>query len=224
MPPSLSATIHVAERFCGGLTEAQKRRLFDEHVEWYRMYGMSMRPVPESWEDFQAYWDHMCRNVLENNHAARAVLDLTELPKPPYAQWVPDWLWVAQRRLLAPLLRMVHCRSLRPTGARPDGLPMVGARRMVAPEVRRLRSSRVCLCARAIPQAPTGQGRPWIAPRDGSLPIRRWYRLPARNLPPPTSATTRCTTAPRAPSDPPSAARYAWAWPCTSSRPDSCTC
>ena len=31
------------------------------------MYGMSMRPVPETWEDFQVYWDHMCRNVLENN-------------------------------------------------------------------------------------------------------------------------------------------------------------
>jgi uncharacterized protein (DUF2236 family) len=48
-------TIHVAERFCGGLTEAQKRQLFDEHVQWYRMYGMSMRPVPQRWEDFQVY-------------------------------------------------------------------------------------------------------------------------------------------------------------------------
>ena len=92
----------MAERFCGGLTEAQKRQLFDEHVEWYRMYGMSMRPVPASWEEFQVYWDHMCRNVLENNCAARAVLDLTELPKPPFAQWLPDWLWAAQRKLLAP--------------------------------------------------------------------------------------------------------------------------
>ncbi|HYB38374.1 MAG TPA: oxygenase MpaB family protein [Mycobacterium sp.] len=95
-------TLHVAERFCGGLTEAQKRQLFDEHVEWYRMYGMSMRPVPNTWEKFQAYWDHMCRNVLENNRAARAVLDLTELPKPPFAQRLPDWLWAAQRKLLAP--------------------------------------------------------------------------------------------------------------------------
>ena len=43
---------------------------------------MSMRPVPASWEEFQVYWDHMCRNVLEDNFAARAVLDLTELPKP----------------------------------------------------------------------------------------------------------------------------------------------
>ncbi len=95
-------TIHVAERFCGGLTETQKRQLFDEHVQWYRQYGMSMRPVPGSWEEFHAYWDHMCRNVLENNYAARAVLDLTELPKPPFAQHVPDWLWAAQRKLLAP--------------------------------------------------------------------------------------------------------------------------
>jgi uncharacterized protein (DUF2236 family) len=51
-----------------------------------------MRPVPKTWEDFQVYWDHMCRNKLENNYAARAVLDLTELPKPPLGQWIPDRL------------------------------------------------------------------------------------------------------------------------------------
>jgi uncharacterized protein (DUF2236 family) len=95
-------TLHVAERFCGGLTEEQKRQLFEEHVDWYRMYGMSMRPVPETWEEFQVYWDHMCREVLENNWAAREVLNLKELPKPPFAQWIPDWLWIAQRKLLAP--------------------------------------------------------------------------------------------------------------------------
>jgi len=66
-------TILVAERFCGGITEAEKRQLFDEHVEWYRMYGMSMRPVPQTWEDFGVYWDHMCRNVLEDNRATREV-------------------------------------------------------------------------------------------------------------------------------------------------------
>ena len=95
-------TIHVAERFCGGLTETQKRQLFDEHIEWYRMYGMSMRPVPKSWEDFQVYWDHMCSEVLENNFAAREVLNLTELPKPPFAQWIPDRMWALQRKLLSP--------------------------------------------------------------------------------------------------------------------------
>ena len=96
-------TLIVAERFCGGLTEDQKRQLFDEHIQWYRMYGMSMRPVPASWEEFQVYWDHMCREVLENNEAARAVLDLTDLDKPPFLpSWFPDWIWAAQLKLIAP--------------------------------------------------------------------------------------------------------------------------
>lgn len=86
-------TILTAEHFGDGMTEDEKRQLFDEHITWYRMYGMSMRPVPASWEDFCEYWDHMCRNVLENNWAAREVLDLSTMPKPPDAQWIPDLLW-----------------------------------------------------------------------------------------------------------------------------------
>ncbi|WP_374158755.1 oxygenase MpaB family protein [Mycobacterium sp. G7A2] len=87
------STLLAAEWLGGGLTEEQKRQLFDEHVQWYRMYGMSMRPVPKSWEDFQQYWDHMCHNVLENNWAARAVLDLSTMPKHPSLEWMPDWMW-----------------------------------------------------------------------------------------------------------------------------------
>jgi uncharacterized protein (DUF2236 family) len=87
------STLLAAEWLGGGLTDDQYRQLFDEHVEWYRMYGMSMRPVPKSWEEFQEYWDHMCHNVLENNWAARAVLDLSTMPKHPSLMWMPDWLW-----------------------------------------------------------------------------------------------------------------------------------
>lgn len=48
-------TIRTAEHFCGGITEDDKRTLFEEHKTWYRQYGMSMRPVPDTWEDFQSY-------------------------------------------------------------------------------------------------------------------------------------------------------------------------
>ncbi|MDT5002443.1 MAG: hypothetical protein QOK12_4548, partial [Mycobacterium sp.] len=89
-------TLIVAERLAGGITEAEKRQLFDEHIQWYSMYGMSMRPVPKTWEEFQVYWEHMCHNVLENNKAARDVLDLSELPKPPFAAKMPDWMWALQ--------------------------------------------------------------------------------------------------------------------------------
>ncbi len=83
--------VKVAEYFCGGLTEAEKRQLFDEHVRWYRMYGMSMRPVPKTWEEFQEYWDHTCREELEIN---RATLDIftIQIPKPKLLP-VPTALW-----------------------------------------------------------------------------------------------------------------------------------
>lgn len=87
-------TVLTAEHFMGGLTEADRRQLFDEHVQWYRMYGMSMRPVPDSWEDFQTYWKHMCTHVLEDNKATRDVLDLSTLDVPPFLPWLPRWLWL----------------------------------------------------------------------------------------------------------------------------------
>ncbi|MGB8407307.1 MAG: oxygenase MpaB family protein [Mycobacterium sp.] len=83
--------IKTAEYFCGGLTDAEKHQLFDEHVQWYRMYGMSMRPVPQTWEDFQTYWEHKCSEELEIN---RATLDIftIRIPKPWFV-FLPTALW-----------------------------------------------------------------------------------------------------------------------------------
>jgi len=83
--------VKVAEYFCGGLTEGEKRQLFDEHVQWYRMYGMSMRPVPESWEEFQKYWDRVGREVLEINQATLDVFQM-RIPKPKFVL-MPTPIW-----------------------------------------------------------------------------------------------------------------------------------
>ena len=83
--------IKVAEYFCGGLTEADKRQLFDEHVQWYAQYGMSMRPVPESWEEFCEYWDRVCSDELEIN---RATLDIFSIKIPkPWFVLMPTPIW-----------------------------------------------------------------------------------------------------------------------------------
>ncbi|WP_199432233.1 oxygenase MpaB family protein [Qaidamihabitans albus] len=96
------STLLIAEHFMGGLTEAQRRRLFDEHVQWYRMYDMSMRPVPGSWEEFQRYWRHMCTEVLEDNKATREVLDIRAIAKPGGLRLLPDAAW---RVLRVPIAR-----------------------------------------------------------------------------------------------------------------------
>jgi uncharacterized protein (DUF2236 family) len=83
--------LKTAEYFCGGLTEAEKRKLFDEHVQWYRMYGMSMRPVPKTWEEFQDYWERVCRDELELNRATVDIFRM-RIPKPKYVP-LPTMLW-----------------------------------------------------------------------------------------------------------------------------------
>jgi uncharacterized protein (DUF2236 family) len=128
-------TIHVAERFCGGLTEAQRRRLFDEHVEWYRMYGMSMRPVPACGPRSDRAAQTPIRPVASGLAVGRAA------------------------QAAGPVLRVAHRRSLRSAGARADGLPVVAPRRMAASAFRRLRPSRLRLRAKAISQPPAGARR-----------------------------------------------------------------
>lgn len=176
-------TLIVAERLCGGITEAEKRQLFDEHVQWYSMYGMSMRPVPKTWEDFQEYWDHMCRNVLENNYAARSVLDLSELPRPPFAEKMPEWTWRVQRAFVSrffvwftvglydPAVRelMGHTWSARDEWLHRRFGRLVGAVFAVLPKRARMHPR-----ARAGWDRATGR-----IPADSALP-----ETPARNLPP----------------------------------------
>jgi uncharacterized protein (DUF2236 family) len=52
------------------LTDDQKERLYQESVQWYSLYDLSMRPVPRDYADFCRYWDHMVADVLEVNRFA----------------------------------------------------------------------------------------------------------------------------------------------------------
>lgn len=89
--------IRCAEAFGPPITEAQKRQLFEESRTWYSRYGVSMRPVPDTYEDFLVYWDDMCRYKLRDHAAVRTVLDITKLPPPPWMpSWTPRWLWQMQ--------------------------------------------------------------------------------------------------------------------------------
>ena len=177
-------TIIVAERFCGGITEAEKRQLFDEHIAWYRMYGMSMRPVPQTWEDFEQYWEHMCTEVLENNKAARMVLDLSELPKPPFLPWLPGRIWGLQRRfVVAPFFVWVTVGLYHPAVRKLMGYKWSRRdewlHRMFGKLVYRIFST-LPERARMHPRARAGWDRATgRIPADSPLP-----ETPARNLPP----------------------------------------
>ena len=125
----------MAEYFCGGLTEAEKRQLFDEHVQWYRMYGMSMRPVPESWEEFQEYWERICRDELEINQATLDIFNI-RIPKPKFVL-MPTPVWDQLFRPLVAGQRWIAAGLVRAVGAREGGHALDTERRGGAATVRK---------------------------------------------------------------------------------------
>lgn len=89
--------ILVCEHFGTPLTLAEKERIYAEGVQWWRLYGLSMRPVPPDWDSFERYWDRMTGSGLEDNRATRDVLDIARIAKPPTARLLPDPLWTLAR-------------------------------------------------------------------------------------------------------------------------------
>jgi len=87
----------VCEHFGTPLTAAEKEQLFAEGMQWYRLYNVSARTAPASWDEFSAYYDRMAATVLEDNKATRDVLDIARIAKPPAMPWLPDPLWALAR-------------------------------------------------------------------------------------------------------------------------------
>jgi uncharacterized protein (DUF2236 family) len=166
------------------LTPAQKEQAWAEGLRWYSMYGMPMRDLPQDWPAFQRYWDHMCRHVLEDNKAARDVLDLTDLAKPPMAPWLPDSVWRALRVPIATRFRWLTVGMYDEPVRQLLGLRwtrrderLLRAVRFVVRNVWRL----VPFEGRYHPRARAAWRRArGVIPADAPLP-----QTPARNLPPP---------------------------------------
>ncbi|MGK2882818.1 MAG: oxygenase MpaB family protein [Mycobacterium sp.] len=193
--------LKTAEYFCGGLTEGEKRQLFDEHVQWYRMYGMSMRPVPKTWEAFCEYWDRTCREELEINQATLDIFDI-RIPKPKFVLMpTPVWdqffkpLLAGQRWLAAGLFDapVREKANMRWTPADEILLRLFGKAVEIAflavPDEIRLHPRALSAYRRAEGRAPASQ--PLVEAPSFMAPPRDRHGLPMHYFPPGKSLMER---------------------------------
>ena len=61
-----------------------------ESIDWYRLYGVSMKPVPPDWDAFQQYWEHMINNVLEDSRPVREGFHMYRTMPPPTSKRLSD--------------------------------------------------------------------------------------------------------------------------------------
>lgn len=114
----------VADRWdAHRLTRAEREELYLDGVEWYRRYGVSMRPVPPDRAAFGAEWDRQLRHVLELNPAASRALDMALHERSMDLGFLPGWTRLLQPLVVTPVLRLTAI----------GGLPAIVRRRFDLP-------------------------------------------------------------------------------------------
>lgn len=63
--------LYFADTFVKRLTEAEKEQIYLESKTWYRRYGVSDRPMPDTYADFVQYWDRMMNEILVAHKTAQ---------------------------------------------------------------------------------------------------------------------------------------------------------
>lgn len=109
------AVEQVADRFDPHrLREDEREQLYREGIEWYRRYGVSMRPVPATRDQFGQVWDRYCDEVLEMTPAAERAVDMALHEKVTDMPGLPWWSMPIQREILTPLLKLTAIGGLPP--------------------------------------------------------------------------------------------------------------
>ncbi|WP_029118052.1 oxygenase MpaB family protein [Mycobacterium sp. URHB0044] len=63
--------LYFADTFVKRLTEAEKEQIYLESKTWYRRYGVSERPMPANYSEFQRYWDRMMDEIVVAHPTAK---------------------------------------------------------------------------------------------------------------------------------------------------------
>lgn len=63
--------LYFADTFVKRLTDAEREQIYLESKTWYRRYGVSDRPMPATYAEFEKYWDTMMDEILVPHQIAK---------------------------------------------------------------------------------------------------------------------------------------------------------
>ena len=63
--------LYFADTFVKRLTREEKEQIYLESKTWYRRYGVSERPMPANYEEFERYWDRMIDEIVVAHPTAK---------------------------------------------------------------------------------------------------------------------------------------------------------
>jgi uncharacterized protein (DUF2236 family) len=105
------------------LSDRQREELYLDGVEWYRRYGVSMRPVPANRETFGAKWREYCDEVLEMTPAAERAVEMALNDRSLGVPFLPWWTKPLQPLVVTPVLQLTAIGGLPKRIRRRFGIP-----------------------------------------------------------------------------------------------------
>jgi uncharacterized protein (DUF2236 family) len=118
------AVEQIADRFDSHrLTGPEREELYLDGVEWYRRYGVPMRPVPPDRAALAAEWDRHLEEVLELNPAAARTIDMALHERTMDLRFLPGWTRLLQPVVITPVLRLAAIGGLPPKVRRRFAIP-----------------------------------------------------------------------------------------------------
>ena len=118
----LDQVFYFADTFVTRLTDAQKEQMYLESKTWYRRYGVSDRPMPATYAEFEKYWQHMLDDVvLDHPSATYSVGYVTKgFPRP---KGVSPLAWTVLAKLFNPVAAFLTTGGLPPQARATLNLP-----------------------------------------------------------------------------------------------------
>ena len=62
--------LYFADTFVKRLSREEKEQIYLESKTWYRRYGVSDRPMPANYDEFERYWDRMIDEIVVPHQTA----------------------------------------------------------------------------------------------------------------------------------------------------------
>ena len=114
--------LYFTDTFVRRLSREEKEQMYQESKTWYRRYGVSDKPMPADYAEFEKYWDHMINDVLVAHRTAKyGVGYVTKgFPKP---KGVPPLAWKVVAPVFNPLAAFLTTGGMPPRTREILGLP-----------------------------------------------------------------------------------------------------
>ena len=115
-------TITATDTFIKRLSEAEKEQLFRESITWFERYGVSSVGTPQTYAEFQAYWQNaLDERLIAHRTAAYGVGYATKgWPRP---KQLHPALWFLVKRPINAISSSITIGGMPPEGREILGLP-----------------------------------------------------------------------------------------------------